>query len=69
MMVDAGTPGRPHRVNLLDLINPYPCGDPPCAYSEVGIGYFGGATPNGMGLTSLITEDFGTASTAPSCWV
>ncbi|MGA3296203.1 MAG: CAP domain-containing protein, partial [Candidatus Bathyarchaeia archaeon] len=24
MMVDAGTEGRPHRVNLLDLINSYP---------------------------------------------
>ena len=65
MMVDSGTPGRPHRVNLLDFINPYPCGDPPCVYSEVGIGYFGGAIPNGMGLTSLITEDFGAASAAP----
>jgi hypothetical protein len=65
MMVDAGTSGRPHRVNLLDLINPYPCGDPPCVYSEVGIGYFGGAIPNGMGLTSLITEDFGATSAVP----
>ena len=65
MMVDSGTPGRPHRVNLLDLINPYPCGYPPCVYSEVGIGYFGGAIPNGMGLTSLITEDFGAASATP----
>ncbi len=62
MMVDSGTQGRPHRVNLLDLINSYPCGDPPCIYSEVGIGYFGGAIPNGIGLTSLITEDFGAAS-------
>jgi hypothetical protein len=65
MMVDSGTPGRPHRVNLLDLINPYPCGYPPCVYSEVGIGYFGGAIPNGIGLTSLITEDFGAASATP----
>jgi hypothetical protein len=59
MMVDAGTTGRPHRVNLLDLITPYPCGDPPCVYSEVGIGYYAKATPNGIGLSSLITEDFG----------
>ena len=65
MMVDSGTPGRPHRVNLLDLINPYPCGYPPCVYSEVGIGYFGGAIPDGMGITSLITEDFGAASATP----
>jgi hypothetical protein len=64
MMVDSGTPGRPHRVNLLDLINPYPCGNPPCAYSEVGIGYYESASPNGMGLTSLITEDFGAAANA-----
>jgi hypothetical protein len=62
MMEDAGTVWRPHRVNLLDLINPYPCGGPPCVYSEVGIGYYEGATPNGIGLTSLITEDFGAAA-------
>ena len=37
MMIDAGNPGRPHRVNLLDIIEPYPCGSPPCAYYEVGI--------------------------------
>ena len=66
MMVDAGTSGRPHRVNLLDLIQPYPCGDPPCAYSEIGIGYDQGVTPNGIGLSSLITEDFGaTSNTGP----
>jgi len=62
MMVDAGTSGRPHRVNLLDLLNAYPCGGLSCVYSEVGIGYYGGATPNGIGLSSLITEDFGTAA-------
>lgn len=66
MMIDAGTQGRPHRVNLLDLINSYPCGDPPCAYSEVGIGYYDGGTPDSNGLTSLITEDFGaTLNTGP----
>jgi len=65
MMVDSGTPGRPHRVNLLDLLNSYPCGDPPCAYYEVGIGYYDAATPNGIGLSSLITEDFGTSNTVP----
>lgn len=59
MMVDAGTPGRPHRVNLLDLINSYPCGNPPCVYSEVGIGNYQGAAPNAIGMSSLITEDFG----------
>jgi hypothetical protein len=59
MMVDAGTPGRAHRVNLLDLINAYPCGYPPCVYSEVGIGNYQGAAPNAIGLGSLITEDFG----------
>ena len=61
MMVDSGTQGRPHRVNLLDLINPYPCGGSQCIYSEVGVGYFDGATPNGIGISSLITEDFGLA--------
>lgn len=66
IMVDAGTSGRPHRVNLLDLIGPYPCGDPPCAYSEIGIGYYGQAGPNGIGLGSLLTEDFGaTGNTGP----
>lgn len=60
MMVDSGTQGRPHRVNLLDLINSYPCGNPPCVYSEVGIGYYNAATPSADGLSSLITEDFGT---------
>ena len=65
MMIDAGTSGRGHRVNLLDLLNPYPCNSPPCVYSEVGIGYYEGAAPDGIGLTSLITEDFGAASAVP----
>lgn len=58
MMVDSGTSGRPHRVNLLDLINAYPCGTPPCVYYEVGIGYYAGATSNSIG-SDFITEDFG----------
>jgi len=61
MMVDAGTEGRPHRVNLLDLINSYPCGAAPCTFYEVGIGYYDGTVPNSDGLTSLITQDFGAA--------
>jgi len=61
MMIDSGTPGRPHRVNLLDIF-PYPCGTPPCIYSEVGIGYLNAPTPDGQGLSSLITEDFGATS-------
>jgi hypothetical protein len=56
MMVDSGTAGRLHRVNLLDIF-PYPCGDPPCAYSEVGVGYYQG--PTGQ---AFITEDFGATS-------
>lgn len=60
MMMDPGTVGRGHRINLLN-VNPYPCSDPPCAYSEVGIGYYQ-AIPNAEGLGSLITEDFGAAS-------
>ena len=65
MMVDSGTPGRPHRVNLLDLLNPYPCGSPPCVYTEIGVGYYGTGPTNGDGLNSLITEDFGTTSAGP----
>ena len=65
MMVDSGTSGRPHRMNLLDLITPYPCSGSLCVYYEVGIGYYGGTVPNGNGLTSLITEDFGARSTGP----
>jgi hypothetical protein len=65
MMVDSGTPGRPHRVNLLDLLNPYPCGSPPCVYTEIGIGYYGTGPTNGEGLNSLITEDFGATSVGP----
>lgn len=64
MMVDSGTQGRLHRVNLLDIF-PYPCGDPPCAYSEIGIGYYEGSTSNSVG-NAFITEDFGaTISTGP----
>jgi len=65
MMVDSGTPGRPHRVNLLDLLNPYPCVSPPCVYYEMGVGYYGTGPVNGIGLNSLITEDFGTTFTGP----
>ena len=55
MMVDSGTPGRPHRVNLLDIF-PYP----PPAYQEVGVGYYEGSTSNNYG-NAFITEDFGTS--------
>lgn len=65
IMIDTGTAGRGHRVNLLDLFNAYPCGNPPCVYSEVGIGYYEAATPNGIGLNSLLTEDFGVAASGP----
>jgi Cysteine-rich secretory protein family len=65
MMVDSGTSGRPHRVNLLDLINAYPCSAAPCVYYEIGIGYYAGATSNSIG-SDFITEDFGAApSTGP----
>ena len=60
MMVDSGTAGRPHRVNLLDLINANPCSTPPCVYYEVGIEYYAGATSNSIG-SDFITEDFGAA--------
>ncbi len=61
MMVDSGTTGRPHRVNLLDLITPDPCSNSPCVYYEVGIGYYAGATPNSIS-SDFITEDFGAAA-------
>jgi uncharacterized protein YkwD len=57
MMVDSGTQERPHRINLLDIF-PYPCGSPPCAYSDVGIGYYAAATPNSIS-NAFITVDFG----------
>ena len=56
MMVDSGTPGRPHRVNLLDIF-PFP----PPAYEEVGVGYYEGSASNSYG-NAFITEDFGTAA-------
>ena len=58
MMVDSGTPGRPHRVNLLDIF-PFP----PPAYEEVGVGYYSGSASNSYG-NAFITEDFGTAANA-----
>ncbi len=65
MMIDSGNAGRPHRVNLLDLITPYPCTNAPCVYYEVGIGYYAGNTPNSI-AADFITEDFGaTGNTGP----
>lgn len=58
MMVDSGTPGRPHRVNLLDIF-PFP----PPAYEEVGVGYYSGSASTSYG-NAFITEDFGTAANA-----
>jgi len=54
MMVDSGTPCRPHRMNLLDIF-PYP----PPAYAEIGVGYYQGSSGQ-----AFITEDFGTAANA-----
>jgi hypothetical protein len=59
MMVDSGESGRPHRLNLLDLFNSYPCAAP-CVYTEVGVGYYQGSTGNSIG-NAFITEDFGNA--------
>ena len=55
MMVDSGTQGRLHRVNLLDIF-PFP----PPAYQEVGVGYYEGSASNSIG-NAFITEDFGTS--------
>lgn len=65
LMVDAGEPGRGHRVNLLNT-------DGVHVFREVGVGYFSGATPiagasdpNLNGLRDFITQDFGTTATGP----
>ena len=65
LMVDAGTPGRSHRANILD-ITPYPaCSNPPCIDSEAGLGYYEGGRPNSYG-GGFITEDFAvTPSSGP----
>jgi hypothetical protein len=65
LVVDAGTAGRLHRVNMLDFFNSYPCSNAPCVYYEAGIGFYQGAGPNSFGLSSLMTQDFGTSSTGP----
>ena len=60
MMVDSGTQGRPHRVNLLDIF-PFP----PPAYEEVGVGYYeGSASSSNSYGNAFITEDFGTSANA-----
>ncbi len=57
MMVDSGTQGRLHRVNLLDI---FP-NEPPPSYQEVGVGYYEGSSSNSIG-NAFITEDFGTSA-------
>ena len=57
LMVDVGTAGRGHRVNLLDIQSPP-------IYSEVGIGYYAAWSPNSMGLSNFITQDFAVTSNA-----
>ena len=58
LMVDAGISGRPHRVILLDIENSN-CGNPPCIYYEVGVGYYSSSNQNPSGLNSFLTQDFG----------
>jgi uncharacterized protein YkwD len=65
LMVDAGEPGRGHRVNLLNT-------DTVHLYREVGVGYYSGATPiagasdpNLDGLKDFLTQDFGSSATGP----
>jgi hypothetical protein len=70
LMIDAGEPGRGHRVNLLDTFGPP--NDTPF-YREVGVGYLHENTPSPPatgptafpGMTDLLTQDFGTSQTAP----
>jgi hypothetical protein len=69
LMIDAGEPGRGHRVNLLDTFGP-PNNTP--FYREVGVSYLHENTPSPPasgpnafpGMTDLITQDFGTSQTA-----
>ncbi|HYF49172.1 MAG TPA: CAP domain-containing protein [Planctomycetota bacterium] len=58
LMIDAGVPGRGHRINLLDIRSG-------SFFREVGIGVFDGASPNGMGFKNFLTQDFGTQSVGP----
>lgn len=54
LMVDSGTSCRLHRVNLFDN-----------NFTEVGVGYYAGATPNPSGWSNFLTQDFGSASAGP----
>jgi len=70
LMIDAGEPGRGHRVNLLDTFGP-PNNAP--FYREVGVAYLHENTPSPPasgsnafpGMTDLMTQDFATSQTAP----
>jgi hypothetical protein len=64
-MIDAGEPGRGHRVNLLNT-------DSVHLFREIGVGYYAGAAPitgasdpNINGLKDFITQDFGSSATGP----
>lgn len=54
LMVDAGVPERGHRKNLLSIYS-----SPP--FREVGPGYFEGGSPNSLGLSNFLVQDFATA--------
>jgi hypothetical protein len=54
LVIDSSTSCRLHRVNLFDS-----------NFTEVGVGYYAGATPNPSGWSSFLTQDFGSASVEP----
>jgi len=60
LMVDAGIPGRGHRVNLLDI---RPGSQNGFIFREIGIGWKRGFANNRE--KSLLTQDFGRSATGP----
>lgn len=60
LMVDAGIPGRGHRVNLLDI---RPASQNAFVFREIGIGWKRGFANNRE--KSLLTQDFGRSGTGP----
>jgi len=55
LMIDAKTPGRGHRINLLSIMNPPYC-------REIGIASFAAENANSMRLADFLTQDFGCAT-------
>jgi uncharacterized protein YkwD len=58
LMVDKGTAGRGHRINLLDIHERY-------TFREIGVGGFRGNAPNAQRFGVYLTEDFGLHGAGP----